>query len=718
MNAANGMKPPNVHRTPRTATRRPPVRVTRPTATMVSQEEQAERRANQRRAAELRKEKETFKPREEQSLYEFHPDLDVNFKLNLYSAEEFDNAPSNRPVTPSDHSMRASSEHHTPPPKTTLSFDLTTPLSTPQNNASDMLAQGERSMRGRQANSVPSTTSKTPPNSMRIVPAELQPAKERLEMHPPIWKKVDTFVAFKKDEVKINDAMSRVGYQINNIYVCPEQLHRQTEVSPDADQDRVEYDMDLFDQYWLNLLNKQRRSKQEEITPEIFEITITRIEKEYAALERRVPKPNPRPPQTQRPRSSSAAAVNGEPGEEPDTTCVICDDGDCENTNAIVFCDGCNIPVHQDCYGIPNIPEGQWLCRKCVAVGGGVPTCIFCPNSEGAFKQTNDQRWGHVLCAMWIPEVNFPNTMFMEPIQDINRIPKGRKALLCYICNQQMGAPIQCGKSNCYRAFHVSCAKRARLPLKMKNSQGVLAVNDPTMILKAFCDKHCPAEYTKDHNFTETLQEAQNYYKENMQARIWAESHDVAVSILREHTGGDDSYDHEINGARASSTLQSGEEEEEEERDEAKNVWKLPSGAPVVPFYVLSRVEDYMSQFVKQGLSEWIAAATKYWTCKIEMRRGARLIRHYQTQNDGSFMDTTRRDFSGMGPAGRGRLERRIDFVDGTSNELHKIADCSNEDYDHILARTEAMREKVAARDALLFPINHLVDNIVGSIQA
>ncbi len=60
-----------------------------------------------------------------------------------------------------------------------------------------------------------------------------------------------------------------------------------------------------------------------------------------------------------------AAEDDGEDNEEDDEVCAVCSKPDSEAPNEIVFCDGCDLAVHQKCYGILAIPRGEWLCKTC-----------------------------------------------------------------------------------------------------------------------------------------------------------------------------------------------------------------------------------------------------------------------------------------------------------------------------------------------------------------
>ncbi|KAL2167398.1 hypothetical protein VTG60DRAFT_1348 [Thermothelomyces hinnuleus] len=70
------------------------------------------------------------------------------------------------------------------------------------------------------------------------------------------------------------------------------------------------------------------------------------------------------------PQNDEEESPGDERGEEEeedddDEVCAICSKPDSEPPNEIVFCDNCDMPVHQECYGLAEIPEGDWICRNC-----------------------------------------------------------------------------------------------------------------------------------------------------------------------------------------------------------------------------------------------------------------------------------------------------------------------------------------------------------------
>ncbi|KAL0969513.1 hypothetical protein UPYG_G00228260 [Umbra pygmaea] len=168
---------------------------------------------------------------------------------------------------------------------------------------------------------------------------------------------------------------------------------------------------------------------------------------------------------------------------DEDVVCDVCRSPDSEENNEMVFCDKCNICVHQACYGIQTVPEGSWLCRTCAL--GISPKCHLCPKKGGAMKPTRSAtKWVHVSCALWIPEVSIGNPEKMEPITNMSQIPSNRWALTCCLCKDSSGACIQCSAKSCRTAFHVSCALQSSLEMNT-----ILTEQDEVKF-KAFCSKH------------------------------------------------------------------------------------------------------------------------------------------------------------------------------------------------------------------------------------
>ncbi|XP_043530141.1 protein Jade-1 isoform X2 [Chiloscyllium plagiosum] len=187
------------------------------------------------------------------------------------------------------------------------------------------------------------------------------------------------------------------------------------------------YDLDDMDVAWLNMLN------EEFIGMGMAELDEFTMEKVMEDLERRC-------------YDNMNHAIENEEGlgieYDEDVVCDVCQSPDGEDDNEMVFCDKCNICVHQACYGILKVPEGSWLCRTCAL--GVQPKCLLCPKKGGAMKPTRSgTKWVHVSCALWIPEVSIGCPEKMEPITKVSHVPASRWALVCSLCTEKTGACIQ-----------------------------------------------------------------------------------------------------------------------------------------------------------------------------------------------------------------------------------------------------------------------------------
>ncbi|KAM8802484.1 lysine-specific demethylase 4C isoform 1-T1 [Rhynchonycteris naso] len=135
-----------------------------------------------------------------------------------------------------------------------------------------------------------------------------------------------------------------------------------------------------------------------------------------------------------------------------------------DGTSLLISCAKCCIRVHASCYGVPSheISVG-WLCVRCKR-NAWTAECCLCNLRGGALKETKNNKWAHVMCAVAVPEVRFTNVPERTQI-DVGRIPLQRLKLKCIFCRHRAkkvsGACIQCSYGRCPASFHVTCAHAA-----------------------------------------------------------------------------------------------------------------------------------------------------------------------------------------------------------------------------------------------------------------
>lgn len=177
-----------------------------------------------------------------------------------------------------------------------------------------------------------------------------------------------------------------------------------------------------------------------------------------------------------------------------DAACDVCGQETWTEKNLIVFCEGpgCNVAVHQTCYGIKSIPADEWFCEPCSAaqeaengkVIEGINcyrprhelVCTICNGKDGALIQVRHQglRWAHLSCVLSIPEtylrgqhlygLNSPSLQYRIKQQ-------------CSFCTRISGVCLTCSIRGCDVSYHVRCGQHAGATFTHIRS----AANKPTM---------------------------------------------------------------------------------------------------------------------------------------------------------------------------------------------------------------------------------------------
>ncbi|PAN08370.2 hypothetical protein PAHAL_1G412400 [Panicum hallii] len=196
-------------------------------------------------------------------------------------------------------------------------------------------------------------------------------------------------------------------------------------------------------------------------------------------------------------------------GAEKSSSCDVCCLGESSmDSNRIVNCSNCKVSVHQKCYGLRVVPDGQWLCAWCTYLESNKDSgstqstpCVLCPKEKGALKpieveptqnaDVSHLKFVHLFCSLWAPEVFVEDMESMEPVTNLDSVLENRMKLTCSICKIKHGACVRCSHGTCRAAFHPICARESKHQMEIWGKS-----KHSNVELRAFCSKHSAVGYT------------------------------------------------------------------------------------------------------------------------------------------------------------------------------------------------------------------------------
>lgn len=225
--------------------------------------------------------------------------------------------------------------------------------------------------------------------------------------------------------------------------------------------------------------------------------------------------------------------------QDMDAVCEICGDGEVTPDNQILFCEACNVAIHQYCYGIEKVPEGDYYCIACRYFGreeAGLAVarqlergaalklapsplpinCELCPRKQGAFIRTDTSthaanadgikvsKWVHVLCAKW-QGLNFIDNGKKDCVEDVVDLKLNFRihGITCQLCQGDRGSFNQCRSPGCKNWIHVTCARafgRCEV-IHGENCHGEVLLNPWTLL----CPEHSDVVPPPDSSTLEQL---------------------------------------------------------------------------------------------------------------------------------------------------------------------------------------------------------------------